>query len=458
MIVVFFFLILSSSFAKPLSEQFEDKKLYFSSLNEFFYETYSRPVANSSLERLEKLLFFTGIELLEDYDIGLLEKYPTSSIHFILARRYFKNKEYKKSQEHLKQVKLEHRYFPESQLLKGQIHGSLGQYESESEAYFSCQKTAEREENKTVNEKIKRYYRMIYEICLINKARRLFKQGLYKESIEAYDQVPKKSYKWPYVLLEKAWAYHHLGDYNRSLGLLITYKSPLLDTYFFPEAEYLAALNYLKLCLYDDSLTIINQYYQFYRPRFNQLEKFLSENLKSQDYFYNLMFKHELESKDIQDFAFKIVTRLKKQTRFSLDFNTIYKINKENELIHKNEDQVMKKRLLPHLNLVKENIISKINYNAKEDIFNFLESVPFFSSQLFKIQLETLSKKKDLIYTGQTLISDRSRGDYENVKRSRFEYFWKFEGAFWADELGDYSLGLKSNCELNKNENQESSK
>jgi hypothetical protein len=162
------------------------------------------------------------------------------------------------------------------------------------------------------------------------------------------------------------------------------------------------------------------------------------------------MFKHEIESKDVQDFAFKIVTRLKKQTRFSLDFNTIYKINKEIELIHSSEDQTLKRRLLPHLNLVKENIISKINYNAKEDIFNFLETVPFFSSQLFKIQLETLSKKKDLIYTGQTLISDRSRGDYENVKRSRFEYFWKFEGAFWADELGDYSLGLKSNCELNK--------
>jgi hypothetical protein len=458
MIVLLWVFMLGTSFAKPLSHQFEDKKLYYSALNEFFYETYNKPVANSSLERLEKLLFFTGIELLEDYELSLLEKYPTSSIHFILARRYFKKKEYKKSQEHLKNVKAEHRYFPESQLLKGQIFGDLGQFDDESESYFSCQKTAEREEHKASNEKIKRYYRMIHEICLINKARRLFKQGHYKESIDAYDQVPKKSYKWPYVLLEKAWAYYHLGDYNRSLGLLITYKSPLLDTYFFPEAEYLAALNYLKLCLYDDSLTIINQYYQFYRPRFNQLEKFLSVNLKSQDYFYNLMFKHEMESKDVEDFAFKIVTRLKKQTRFSLDFNTIYKINKEIEAIYSSEDQALKRRLIPHLNLVKENIISKINYNAKEDIFNFLETVPFFSSQLFKIQLETLSKKKDLIYTGRTLISDRSRGDYENVKRSRFEYFWKFEGAFWADELGDYSLGLKSNCELNKDHKSESAK
>jgi predicted Zn-dependent peptidase len=48
--------MLGTSFAKPLSHQFEDKKLYYSALNEFFFETYNKPVANSSLERLEKLL------------------------------------------------------------------------------------------------------------------------------------------------------------------------------------------------------------------------------------------------------------------------------------------------------------------------------------------------------------------------------------------------------------------
>jgi hypothetical protein len=41
------------------------------------------------------------------------------------------------------------------------------------------------------------------------------------------------------------------------------------------------------------------------------------------------------------------------------------------------------------------------------------------------------------------------------VKRSKFEYFWNFHGAFWADELGDYSLGLKSNCKTLKSENQD---
>jgi hypothetical protein len=125
------------------------------------------------------------------------------------------------------------------------------------------------------------------------------------------------------------------------------------------------------------------------------------------------------------------------------------------KLIQKTESKVVRAQLLEHLSSVNQNMISKINYNAKTDIFNFLESVHFFSSELFKINLEIISKKKDLVYENKKLVADRSRGDYSNVNRTRFEHFWKFEGDFWADELGDYSLGLKSNCQTIRVEGEE---
>jgi hypothetical protein len=144
---------------------------------------------------------------------------------------------------------------------------------------------------------------------------------------------------------------------------------------------------------------------------------------------------------------------MKKQTRFSLDFNSIYKINQEMKRILREKKEVQDK-LIPHLASVRENLTTKINYNAKTDIFQFLESVPFFSSELFKVNLEILSRKKDLVYSGKKLVSDRSRGDFSNVVRTRHEEFWKFHGAFWADELGDYSFGLKSNCQTVRTANE----
>jgi hypothetical protein len=123
--------------------------------------------------------------------------------------------------------------------------------------------------------------------------------------------------------------------------------------------------------------------------------------------------------------------------------------------IMKNEKKAAQDEFIDHLAAVKENMINKINYNAKTDIFNFLETVPFFSSELFKVNLEVLSRQKDLVYTNRKLAVDRARGDYSNVKRSRFEQFWKFEGEFWGDELGDYSLGLKSSCQTVRMESAE---
>jgi len=447
-------LLSSQVWGQSFSERLEKKKYYFSALNEFFKETYNKPVTVNHAEKLEHLLFFTGIELLEDYEADLLERYPTSSTRFILARRAFQKKDYKKTLELFDKVHPQHRYFPETLLLKAQALGAMGNYKKEYETYTTCQKAAEKEENKVDGEKIKRYYRMIYEVCLVNKARRLYKQGKYQEALDGYNQIPKKSYKWPYVILEKAWAYYQLGDLNRTLGLLVTYKSPLMDTYFFPEAEYLASLAYFRLCLFEDSQTIINQYYKSYRPRFIALEGVLRKNLNSQNYFYNLMFKPGDELKKHEDFVKHIITRLKKQTRFSLDFNSIYKINQEIKRIRTKEKKDVQGHLLSHLASVRENMLNKINYNAKAEIFSFLESVPFFSSELFKINLEIISKKKDLVYGNKRLIADRSRGDYSNVQRTRFEQFWKFEGEFWGDELGDYSLGLKSNCQTIRRENE----
>lgn len=455
-----FSICINAAEEKPLSVQLEEKKYHYSALNEFFKETYVREVTKDDLARLEELLYYTGIELLEDYEPSMLVKFPTSSTRFILGRREMQLKRPKKALEYFEKIHPDHRYYPEGKLLEAQVHATEGDVKASFQSFDKCLDSAEKLEKSGANEKIKRYYRMAYEICLVNKARHHFKVGAYQESLDAYNKIPKVSYKWPYLLLEKAWVYYQMGDYNRVLGLLVTYKSPLLNTYFFPEAEYLAALAYFRLCLYEDSMVIINQYYQFYRPRFTALESVLRKNVNSQNYFYNLMFKPGGEVlKNHEEFTKAIMTRLKKQIRFSLDFNAIHKISQEmNTITATEKNPAIKKKLLSHLAEVQENMVSKINYNAKSDIFAFLQSVPFLSSELFKLNLEILSRKKDLVYSNRKLVSDRGRGDFSNVKRSRFEQFWKFNGSFWADELGDYSLGLKSNCQTLRKEAAEEEK
>jgi tetratricopeptide (TPR) repeat protein len=436
----------TQALAKKVYEKLEDKKYYFSALNVFFKEAHVRKVTERDVQELDRLLTHTGIEVLMDYESSVLEKYPNPSTQFVLARKSMESKNYPKAMEYINRMPSGHHYFPEAQLMKAQIFAEQNEAGLEYRAFTECYNAAIKNSGNK-DKDIDHYFKVLAETCLAGRARVKYEMGRYKEAIEAYNKFPKNTYKWPYLLLERAWAYYKIGDFNRALGLLVTYKSPLMDTYFFPEAEYLTALIYYRLCLFNDSTIIINHYDKYYRPRFNALEKVLRENKSSKTYFFNLMFKKNRNIEKHGDFVKHIITRLKKQSRFSLGVRSIRTLNNERKLIKWKENKKIQRMLLPHLNEVNKNMIYNLNAIARAEIFNFLDNVRFFSAELFKINLEIVSHTKELIYDNKKLISDRSRGDLSNVQRSRFEYFWTFEKAFWADELGDYSFGLKSNCE-----------
>src|SRR5690606_18879114 len=116
-------LIALPAFGQTLSDRLEKKRYYYSALNEFFKETYSKPITVKHVERLEKLLYYTGIELLEDYDADLLIKYPSSSTRFILGRRAMQRKDFKTALENFNMVHVNHRYYPEALLLSAQVYG-----------------------------------------------------------------------------------------------------------------------------------------------------------------------------------------------------------------------------------------------------------------------------------------------------------------------------------------------
>ena len=81
------------------------------------------------------------------------------------------------------------------------------------------------------------------------------------------------------------------------------------------------------------------------------------------------------------------------------------------------------------------------------------KSLHIFKAQMSKsfaslsyIKLEVLKRKKTMLYSFSGN-KKRNRGDIKYLKRNEKQYFWSFNGEFWADELGDYVFALKSECE-----------
>ena len=396
---------------------------------------------------LEELVLKTGTMSFYGLKDQILSKHKSPSLSFILGLRSFHYKNYQGAISALMRIPKDHRFTPEAYFTMGSSYNLLNKLSKAREAYDICILNAETFKNKSKNKKLIRYFSIIKESCIIHKARILFKERKFEQALSAYDEIPKRSYRWPYILLEKAWASYYLGDYNRTLGILVTYRSPLMNSYFFPEAEVLSSLAYFRLCLWKDSLDLVKQYYSIYRPHSDALKKFLLTNKRSQTYFLQMLLRPIKEMENKNPFIRNLMTQVRKKVKFSLDLVSFKKAQKEIQLINKLKNSPLKSKMKKAVTGALSWRAKHLNHYIKKQMFGFINDMHKFSYEMFNIKLEISSLKRDLVYSNKELVSDRSRGSLENVKRTDRQHFFTFNGEFWGDELGEYSFGLKSNCQ-----------
>ncbi len=430
--------------AKVLAESKKHfkKRDYFTALD-LIASSYKYTTPDQNVQYyIEQLVGKTGTHYFNTYTDLELRKMNIPTTDLIMAKRNLYLKKYKYTHKRLKRMPKGHRLYSEALLTRATAYYMDEEYERAIKSYKKCSDVAYNWE-KITDEKQKRYFAVLKETCIMNIARIYFKQGSYKQALRHYKAIPKTSFKWPYTLIERAWANYYLGNYNRSLGLLMTYNSPLLDSYFNPEAEVLKGLNYYKLCLYDDALKVIDKYYEIYAPRSNQLKSVINKFKKKKLAFFELMFIPIEKAEKKNKFIRNLVTQMTTRVKYNLDLNSYYTLN--SELYRSSKDANV-----PLLKKMQRDLQEQINHYVKVSMYTFINEIHSLSSEMFNLKLEILSKKRDLAYKNKTFDKNRKRGDFKNIKRKADEEFWTFKNAFWADELGDYSFALSSTCKTKK--------
>ena len=434
---------------KRLSIELFKSKYFFSSLA--FAKNYIAETdkIDSNFEIfLEKLIIKTGTMSFSYMQEKVLNKHQDSpSMALAYGFRLSQKKKWPEALEVLKKIPNHHRFASEARMMEGAAYSIMNKDLEAELAYQQCIKIAKELELVSDAKKQGRYYAILKETCAIHLARLEYKNANYNKAMDLYNSIPKTSYRWPFTLIEKAWTAYQLEDYNRSLGIIVTYKSPLLSSYFFPEAEVLSSLSYYKLCLYQDSLKTIEQYYNVYRTRSDALKKLLITHKKSHTYFLKMMFAPISVVEKLNPYVRNLMTQIRKKIKFSIDLVAYKRVQNELKFLQKMPKGKLSSILESEL---KETIrwrTTHLNHFIKKKMFDFINDIHRFSYEMFNIKLEILSNKRDLVWKNKQLIADRSRGSHENVNRKIKEHFYDFRGEFWADELGDYSFGLKSNCE-----------
>lgn len=397
---------------------------------------------------IETLVLKTGTMAVLNLDEKRLESFKIPSISLILGTRLFNKDQNAKAYEILSRIPETHQFAAEAALIKGTIRNLERKNIEALNLYDSCVKKSTALEASVKGDKLKRYYDYLKETCIIRSARVKIEEKKYSEALETYEQIDKRSYKWPYILMDQAWAHYYLQDYNRALGLTTTYKSPLLESYFFPEAEVLMALSYYNLCLWDDSLKVVDHFYDVYQPKAQALKDILGKNKTSHTYFLDLYYADPEARGNLNPFIRNLITQTRKQVKFNLDLSSLKAAKDELNLLKrlKNKNEFTE-ILVGNMDSTISFISAKINFYIKKEIFTFINEIHKHSFSMFNLKLELLSKKRDDIYNAKALAAtDRNRGSDLNVKRKTNQYYFDFNGSFWADELGDYSFGLQSSC------------
>jgi tetratricopeptide (TPR) repeat protein len=427
-----------------------NEKLYFASIP-YIKELLTRGKGKHSkqLDQLvDKVITNVGVKQFEVLPTKFLRKSNAPTLKYILAKKYFRQGKYKAALKALNgTIPKNHSSKPFALFLEGSIFTIQKKYNASIQAYNECIKSSN-SANSYGNKNRRRQLNINRDYCIVGKARSNFSAGKYEQANLDYLDLSKSSHIWPEILFEEAWNSFYMRDYNRTLGKLVTYKAPFLSFIHNPEIDVLRALTYMELCLWQDTLKVVDEFYAVNEKDHAQIRKFLSKHGKDYKYFY-LLAKSRLNGKKRgNQLLQRILSSVTRDPAFREMFDFFQTGKDELEIINRLPKSRMKNIL--KLNLKDALILQRnlVGAYVRKSMHLAWHQVNKTFTDMSYIKLEVLSRRKESLYAAEDTMN-RGRGDIKHLKRTDKQYFWTFNGEFWADELGDYVFSLKSECTTN---------
>jgi hypothetical protein len=410
---------------------------------------HKRTLSKSFDDLLDRVIGKVGIRQFESLPFKVLMRSKTPFIRYILARKLFRMKLYKRSLSilNLDEISNNHPIKPFALMLRGSLLSIMGKYERSIKNFKKCVEKTTKELKRSLTKKERRQLLINKDTCLLGISRSYFGKKDYDSAGFLYLDIEKGSYIWPEVLFEEAWTSFYKRDYNRTLGKLVTYKAPVFSHIFNPEINVLEALTYLELCLWKDAKKSVDLFYRVYEKPLAKINVLLSTYGKNYKSYYSIS-KKRLDGKVGGGKIFnKMLLSIIKDPAFLEMYDSFYRGGAELDNIKKIKSKTFRSFLIGN---IKETLILQRNLigaYVRKNIELYSKLISKNLMDMSYIKLEVLSKlRKEILDSYNLNVKNRARGDIKYLKRNEKQYFWDFNGEFWADELGDYVFALKSEC------------
>lgn len=105
------------------------------------------------------------------------------------------------------------------------------------------------------------------DLALITLARAQYQAGQLTAAQQTYSKIDKSSDRWLQAVEERAHAKAKAGDYNKAIADLTTLMSPVFEKLVGPEAYFIQALTYHRLCQYGKVVETLEKFKANMKPR-----------------------------------------------------------------------------------------------------------------------------------------------------------------------------------------------
>lgn len=438
-------------------------------------QTENRVASQLALTHLEKLILRNGVDILRPYIIKHSKKVDfnkksRSAFAYVMGKHELLAQNLDKSLKHLEQVHPSSPLRPYADQLAGTAWAIQGDNAKAIRAFQSCKENVDQIEDSSlvgqfkfvdrINSQWKKYQdrqiRDLYARCQAGIARVYYQANQFLEAELAYDKIPKQNFVWTDILFEQAWNAFAKKEYNRTLGKLVSYKSPDLGFVFNSEVDVLRAQTYLALCLYQDANRVVNQFNRRYSGLADEIRNQIEANDKDLNALYRLgktALGNPLHSKVRM---FRVLNRFVRNPYFqnlvasesviASEMAAVDQFQRFHKDIGRTRQGGFPGFLREVLNWKKRSVGLLGGAFVKNSLIDHQSILISDFDRISFIKLEMLNRAKNQLKRLDQDLGLRGRGNIL-PERKDYQYFWEFNGEFWNDEIGDYVFGLASKCE-----------
>jgi tetratricopeptide (TPR) repeat protein len=437
-----------------------DLEMYHSS-QYYFMQVVKRGPANPyfkhALPKVVAIARYTGddSELMRVVPKIPPDQYPRQAknyLYYLMGVRLYDRDELSEARRYFGQISTKSDVYLKSKFFEGVIYNKQGRLKSAVKSFRDVYRDSSQVDIYTEQELAE--VEDLADLSILNVARIYYSIQRYDEASKYYELVPRGSAYWAESLFESAWSSFLQNELNRTLGQVLTVRSPFYnDEEFIPEATVLRALTFFNLCEYSQVERELLAFESAIRPMHQELKDFVKQYSTKEgkalaDQAYESYFEGVRRETVLPKSMF---------TKF-LRNQDLYSLVRHLDMMDEEERNIETQKALwrdtvgSHLKQVLEQDRQRYKKRAGLVLLSEMARMANHLGDLLTqseiIRFEVISAQRvdyDYKISAVDLVDSQDEALIDFATSVDFIY-WPFNGEFWEDELGFYLYTEQGSC------------